>query len=237
MKIAINIIATNKYLYFLEKLLNSIYSNFDDSHDISVIVYTNKEIPESIKNGKTNVRIIKSEIEHENWPYTTLKRFEYFMSESDFLLECDYCYYIDADSTFISRVGDVIFPESGMVGTIHPCLYNGPGTPERNPASKAFIPHGSNNRYYCGGFFGGSALDFVNMSRSIRDNINDDLSRNIIAVWHDESHINKYFYKNPPAVTLEPPFAVAEGLTEIKEDSKVLFLDKNLIGGHEFFRN
>jgi hypothetical protein len=237
MKIAINIIATNKYLYFLDRLCDSINNNFDEHIEVNVIVYTNMEIPLNVIEDNDRIKFRKTHIEHEDWPYTTLRRFEYFMKESDFLLTCDYCYYIDADSLIISMMGEELFPSTGMIGTIHPCLYSGPGTPERNPDSKAFIPNEANNRYYCGGFFGGKSESFIRMSKEIRDNINDDLRRNIIAVWHDESHINKYFYINPPSVTLDHPFAVAESLTPIKEGSKILFLDKNLSGGHDFFRN
>lgn len=237
MKIAINIIATNKYLYFLDKLCGSISDNFEEDVEINVIVYTNMEIPLNVIDENKRIKFRKRHIDHENWPYTTLRRFEYFMKESDFLISCDYCYYIDADSLIISMMGKEIFPDSGIIGTIHPCLYSGPGTPERNPRSKAFIPLEANNRYYCGGFFGGKSDSFVSMSKEIMDNINDDLSNGIIAVWHDESHINKYLYENPPTVTLDHPFAVAENLTPTKEGSKILFLDKNLSGGHDFFRN
>ena len=124
-----------------------------------------------------------------------------------------------------------------MIGTIHPCLFNGPGTPDRNPNSKAYIPHGSNNRYFCGGFIGGSTEDFIRASTIIRDNINDDLSRGVVAIWHDESHINKYFFENPPAVVLDRPFAVAENLTAPEDSSRILFVDKATRGGHDFFRS
>jgi hypothetical protein len=75
------------------------------------------------------------------------------------------------------------------------------------------------------------------MSESILENIQDDLARGVIAVWHDESHLNRYFYDNPPALVLDHPFAVAENMTQIKEESKVFFLDKSTRGGHDFFRN
>ena len=239
MKIAINIIATNKYLYFLDKLCGSISYNFEEDVEINVIVYTNMEIPLNVIDENKRINFRKRHIDHENWPYTTLRRFEYFMLESDFLLSCDYCYYIDADSLFISEMGNEIFPKSGMIGTIHPCLYSGTGTPERNPESKAFIPIEANNRYYCGGFFGGKSESFIRMSKEIRDNINDDLSRNIIAIWHDESHINRYFYDNPPELTLEPPYAAAQGFIAAIDGSKIkiIFLDKNQMGGHNFFRS
>jgi histo-blood group ABO system transferase len=75
------------------------------------------------------------------------------------------------------------------------------------------------------------------MAESINLNIEEDLRNGIIAVWHDESHINRFLLDNPPSLILEPPFAIAESLTKIESSSKILFLDKSLKGGHDFFRN
>ena len=144
------------------------------------------------------IRFIKNEIKHEPWPFTTLKRFEYFLSAREEIADSDYSFYVDVDSLFIKEIQTSILSGKGMIGTIHPCLFVGPGSPERNPESKACIPMGSDSRYFCGGFFGGSSKEFIETSESILSNIQDDLQRGIIAVWHDESHLNKYFYDNPP---------------------------------------
>ena len=75
------------------------------------------------------------------------------------------------------------------------------------------------------------------MTESIKASIEKDMGNGIMAIWHDESHLNKFFYENPPELILETPFAVAESLTQKYESSKILFLDKKLKGGHYFFRN
>ena len=236
MRIILNLIATNKYTTFLPAILDSIDKHFFKDSEVDVAIHTNQEIGvELFKNRRT--RQIINKIEHEPWPYTTLKRFHYFDSISDSIEKSDYCFYVDVDSLFIKPMGSEILPETGLIGTIHPCLYQGEGSPERNPSSEAYIPYGSNNRYFCGGFIGGSSKKFLEMSREIISRIQKDLTNGIIAVWHDESHINKYFYQNPPEVVLGHPFAAAENLTEIKEGSKILFLDKSVRGGHDFFRN
>ena len=51
------------------------------------------------------------------------------------------------------------------------------------------------------------------------------------------SHLNKYFFVNPPILVLDVPFAVAENLTPQHENSRIKFLDKNKIGGHDYFRS
>lgn len=235
MKIALNLIATNKYISFLDVICPSIEEFFFPEADLTVIVHTNLDLPESLSSYK-RIRFVRNEIQHEPWPFTTLKRFEYFLSARKELSKSDYCFYIDVDSLFINKIPTDIL-KKGIFGTIHPCLFVGPGSPERNPESKAYIPIGSDNRYFCGGFFGGSSEEFIKMSEFILANIQDDLSRGIIAVWHDESHLNRYLYDNPPALLLDHPFAVAENLTPIKEGSKILFLDKSVRGGHDFFRS
>jgi hypothetical protein len=235
-KIVINIIATNKYVAFLPDLCNSISEYFPDDSELTSIIYTNMDIPQQVLDNK-GISFIRSEIKHEPWPASTIKRFEYFINEKSRILESDYCYYIDADSVFIGTLGKEILPENGMVGTIHPCLYNSVGTPERNPHSNAYIPYGSQNRYYCGGFFGGKSIDFINAAEKMKKWIDEDQKKGITAIWHDESHLNRYFYENPPSSILDHPFAIAENLTERKPESRVMFLDKNSTGGHDFYRN
>lgn len=237
-KIAINIIATNKYILFLDELCKTIGESFSTDDEITIVVYTNLDIPEHIISENKGMHFRKAEILHEPWPFTTLRRFQYFLTEREFLDSCDYSYYIDADSRMIGNVGDLIFPTDGTIGTIHPCLYGGVGTPERNPQSKAYIPNSANNRYYCGGFFGASGRNFTRMAESISTNIDDDLSRGIIAIWHDESHLNRYFFDNPPEISLEYPFAIGENYTGPANDyTRIVFIDKAPIGGHDYYRS
>lgn len=236
MKIVLNLIATNKYLSFLDIICPSIEEFFFPGAEVTAIVHTNLDLPENLSLYK-GIKFVKNEIKHEPWPFTTLKRFEYFLLARDQILEYDYSFYVDVDSLFIGKILTEILPKDGMIGTIHPCLFVGPGSPERNPESKACIPMGSDSRYFCGGFFGGSSKKFIEVAEKISQDIQDDLQRGIIAVWHDESHLNRYFFENPPALVLDHPFSVAENMTPIKENSGVLFLDKSTRGGHDFFRS
>lgn len=235
MKILLNLIATNKYISFLDVLCPSIDSNFFKNSDVDVLVHTNREIPDNLKTHP-RINFLKNVISHEDWPMTTLKRFHYFLSSAEIQTEYDYCFYIDVDSKFIGEIKEEILPASGIIGTIHPCLFTGQGTPDRNPASTAYIPHGANNRYFCGGFFGGKSEDFIKMSSIIKSNIDSDLKNGVMALWHDESHLNRYLFDNPPALILDHPFAIAENISQTQEKSVVLFLDKSTRGGHDFFR-
>lgn len=236
MIISLNLIATNKYIFFLEKMAESIELFFFNNSEIVVIVHTNQDLPNSLSHNP-RIKFIKNTILHEPWPAPTLKRFHYFYSAKEHIESTDYSFYIDIDSLFVGDISEEILPESGIMATVHPVQF-GTGTPDRNPNSKAYLPHSAQNRYFCGGFFGGKSEDFLKMAETLKNNIEDDLSRNVMALWHDESHINNFLYYNTPTYIFEPPFASAENYTYTDNiRSKVLFLDKGNFGGHDFFRN
>jgi hypothetical protein len=238
MKILLNLIATGKYKFFLDEILKSADEYFFPGEEVSVVIHSEKNhIIDGSLDYSGRINLIWNYIEAEPWPYPTLKRFSYFLITEDIMRANDYVFYIDVDSKFIGKIDRSILPSVGMIGTIHPCLYEGCGTPERNPHSKACIPTNANNRYFCGGFIGGSSVEFIFTSKYISSNIEDDHSKGIIAIWHDESHINRFFYDNPPEVILDHPFAIAENTQFLSGDHKILFLDKNNLGGHNFFRS
>jgi len=236
--ILLNVIATNKYVHFLDGIIESSTSFLFNESSLTILVHTNMDISNiQDRYSKNKVNVIRNPIDHEPWPFTTLKRFHYFLSAEDIMKGYDYSFYIDVDSLFSGKISESILPVDGMIGTIHPCLFDGPGTPDRNPNSTAFIPIGSNNRYFCGGFFGGSTDAFLETSRRIKSNIERDLENSVMAIWHDESHLNKYFFENPPAVVLDNHFAAAEEQIHIYTNARICFLDKSRRGGHDFFRS
>lgn len=227
-KIVINLIATNKYIFFLEKLIPSIEMFFLPNVDKTYLIHTDNE------NIRCDFNHIIHKVEHNPWPSSTLHRFRFFNECSEIISEFDYSFYVDADSLFVNEITpDEIL--SNIVGALHPHLGNNEGTPERNPNSTAYIKEGDSNRYFCGGFFGGISSEFLKLSNYIESNINKDLGNNIIAIWHDESHLNRYFLDNPPTLVLPLGFAADENHKH--PHSKFYFLDKRKCGGFEFFRN
>jgi histo-blood group ABO system transferase len=193
-KIGVLIIATNKYIRFVQPLIDSAKKHLFKNDDVTFYLFTNH----------TDVSFENTEVlywEHKPWPYGTLLRYHAFSEYAD-NFNVDYLYYCDADMLFVDDVDREILPdESGLVGTIHFGFYNQSRqmfTYDRNPKSTACIGVDEGEVYYAGGFNGGTKEAFIKMSNTIRDNIDIDLSNNIIALWHDESHLNKYFYHNPP---------------------------------------
>jgi len=218
-KIGLLIIATNKYVQFLEKLIPSADIFFLPNQDVTYFIFTNKDI-----DIKSKRNIVKINVEHKDWPWMTLGRYKIFTENSKILSKMDYLYYCDVDMLFVGDVGDEIL--SDRVATQHPGYYGTRGTPETNNISLACVRSEEEMQYFAGGFNGGSSVEFLKMSKIISRNIDIDYSNGIIAVWHDESHMNRYFIDNVPTKILDPSYCYPESCV-IPFDKKLIALDKN----------
>lgn len=213
------IIATNKYIQFLQPLITSADEFFCQDSKVTYFVFTDQKI-----NIKSKRDIVKTNVDHKEWPWMTLGRYKIFDNINKELSQMDYLYYCDVDMKFVGNVGEEIFSE--RVATQHPGFIGRRGTPEINPASLACVHNNENMQYFAGGFNGGSSLEYLKMSKTISQNIDIDYSKGIIAIWHDESHMNRYFIDNPPTKILNPSYCYPE-TWRIPFEKKILALDKN----------
>ena len=225
MKILILTIATNKYIQFVERLYDNIEDNFLNGHEIQGLLFTDHDVETS-----DNIKV--SQIEHEEWPMPTLKRYNYFVKEKDYISKFDYCFYFDVDMGIVSSVGDEVL--SDLVATMHPYQSFYPKeqrTYDRNRDSLAYVPIGEEGElYYAGGFNGGSTKKFLEMSEVIADRVSKDLENGIIALWHDESQMNRYLIDNPPTLSLTPSYCFAEEQmhnSDYPYETKIISLKKD----------
>jgi len=114
---------------------------------------------------------------------------------------------------FVDFITDEIL--SDRVATIHPGYYNWkkhkqPLPFETNKSSTAYIDPEKAKYYFCGGFYGGKTSEMLKLFEMNMKNIYKDLENNYIAVWHDESHTNKYFNDNTPTKILTPDYCFPE---------------------------
>jgi hypothetical protein len=230
MKIGLLIIATNKYTQFLQPLIEGADNFFLKDHEVNYFVFTNQEL-----NISSSRNIVKVHTEHKEWPWMTLGRYRIFTDSRDILSEMDYLFYCDADMKFVGYAGNEIL--GTRVGTIHPGFFHNPHLSnvalEKRPESLAYLPPNTIRHYYAGGFNGGTSEEFLKMSNIIANNIDIDLNNhNIIAEWHDESHMNKYFFENRPTLELPSSYCYPESWN-IPFDKILLALDKN----HNTIRN
>ena len=221
MNVGLLVIATNKYTRFLQPLIKSADKFFFSNTDINVeyFVFTDSE---PVVN--TDRKFHQIHIDHKPWPYPTLYRYKYFTENSTAFDNVDYLYYCDSDMLFVDHVGEEILGD--LVGTIHPGFNGARGTPETNPLSLAYVSPYENIQYCAGGFNGGHKLNFLQMAQTISSNIDKDLQNNIVAVWHDESHMNRYYIDNPPTKKLSPSYCYPESWN-LPYKRRLLALDKN----------
>lgn len=221
-KIGLLVVATNKYISFVDQLVESADKWFLSKCDVTYCVFTNNP-----KDLHTNKSFNMMSIEHEPWPAPTLKRYDYFNKYAEYLKNFDYLYYCDADMKFVNEVGDEILGDS--VATLHPGFWNKNNIQfsyERRPECKAYIPYGSGNEYYAGGFNGGKSNEFLKMANTIVAWRKEDERNGIIPVWHDESYLNKYMYNNIPTKKLTPSYCYPESW-DLPFEKRLLALDKN----------
>lgn len=233
MKIALLYICTGLYDVFWEDFHRSVEAYFLPQAEKNYYVFTDSsKIAESDR-----VHVVPQE--RLPWPYATLFRFKMFNRITEALRPYDYLFFANANLLMEDTIGDEILPENeGLCAVSHPGYWavKDPAlfTYERNPASTAYIPRGEGTRYFMGGFNGGKVSAYLEMSRELEASIDQDLGMGIIAVWHDESHLNRYLKDRSPLV-LDPGYGYPEGAS-LPFSPKILIRDKNKFGGHDLLR-
>jgi hypothetical protein len=213
MKIAVIFIGTGRYLEYLpgyyennEKFL------FLDSQK-QYFVFTDGEIESS----PDNMSIYK--IEHKEWPYITLERFQTILLAEQELKDYDWILFLDADTLTVAPVTEEELLINDLIGVHHPCHYlqmpphnAPPGALETDSRSSAAVSESNDlSVYYQGCLWGGKTESVLKMIKILDERTKTDLSHNVIAKWHDESHLNKYFIENKNKVnTLSPSYAFPE---------------------------
>ena len=143
------------------------------------------------------------------WPAATIQRYHVIGEEADRLgEEVTHIFHIDADMRFVAPVGSEIL--APLTATAHPGYVGLRGTYEERQESAAYVGPGEGGIYCCGGFVGGERAEFLRLAESIRAGVDADARRHLTAVWHDESHLNRYLIDRPPDVMLPPSYCYPE---------------------------
>ena len=235
--VAILHICLGKYDIFWKDFYTTYEQNFLPREKKHYYVITDSE--QLAWGENNNVTIVPWE--KRGWPKDTMLRFEAFLSLQHELMAYDYVFWANANTRCIARVGREILPNEdngGLTCVKHP--YYALGCPtkytyERNSNSTAYIPMGEGKAYVAGGFYGGTPGAFLKLCHCCYDNQQEDAKRGIIAVWHDESHLNKYILTKTPLI-LPDAYMWPEELGR-RSDTRILVLDKRKWGGHSFLRS
>ena len=210
MKIAILYICTGKYNLFFQDFYESAEKYFlVDKAEKEYYVFTdNMDLCKA-----PNVHLYYKE--YEGFPLDSLFRFDMFLRVKEEVLKCDYAYFFNANMLFVAPVGEEFLPkDADMTAVIHPgqfrrwsCFF----PYERNKKSTAYIPpYEGNYHYYMGSLNGGKSTAFVTFAEECSKRTHADYDNGIIALVHDESHLNKYM-RDVKGEGLSPKYATPEG--------------------------
>jgi hypothetical protein len=93
-------------------------------------------------------------------------------------------------------------------------LKGGIGSWEKNSDSLAFVSRENRKVYVCGATWFGRKNSVIDLCSSLSLRIQEDLSRNVIAKFHDESHLN-WFAANNTFSLLSPKFCYDENYPQL----------------------
>lgn len=175
--------------YFLKDIADKHYFVFTD--DISIA-------------QQENVTVVPKKF--EGFPDDSLYRFRTFLWKEEELKRFDYIFFFNSNIRFIRHIGAEILPsdEEGLVGFRGPGSFKYEKTPsmygfERNKCSTAYIPPFKGPyRYFSGAANGGTSVAYLAMTRELCENVQKDKDNGIVALVHDESHINCYMHYHKP---------------------------------------
>jgi len=230
-RIAVCFVATGKYKQFLPMVTQSCVRRMLKPHAMEFFVFTDSvdDIPSSYYGCPVSTYYIP----WQGFPNDTLYRYHYMSKARKQLETLDHFYYMDVDYWVCNVPDPEELLQPGLIGTSH--LHNlhpsdGPhkGSPETDPTSTACIgPDEPMQYYFGGGFQGGTSTDMLKAMDIMIQNIDTDKKNGIMAVWHDESHWNRYLTSHPPAIVLDQSYIYPEQcLDDMCEEANCINLRK-----------
>lgn len=214
--IGILYICTGPYVLFWKDFYKSFEEKFLPDFEKRYFVFTDSEKIYGQDNAL--VRLVK--IEAQPWPLITLFRFSTFLKVESELKKCDYLMFSNANMV----CNDIITPEEFLprenknevlAVTLHPGYWGKKPIYfpyERRNKSTAYIPWNCGKVYVIGAMFCGTATAFLRMTKTLKNNIEEDLKNNIIAKWHDESQLNRYIISKTGIRVLSPEYCYPFGM-------------------------
>jgi hypothetical protein len=232
MKVAIIFIGTNKYLDFLPTYYENIEKYFLPNSEKTIFAFTDGELDDV----PDNIKVYHQE--HLEWPYITLKRFEIINKARTDLDSMDWLVFLDADTRVVDTVTEEeFFSDKPYFGVHHPCHAlkmqphtEYPGAFETNTNSRAGVTEEDDtSMYYQGCLWGGRVPEVLDMIDELDGRVEEDLSNDVIALWHDESQLNKFYSEVKEDVhLLGPEYAYPEVFQQYCNfDPKIVHLAKD----------
>lgn len=234
-RIAIFSIFTGNYIVFYKQFVKSIQKNFLPDCEKHFFICSDQKLERfrCIRNKLTPYKI-----DDLRFPYITLLRYKIFNETvSKDLSGYDYVFFLNSNARCLTKITtDEINLDKDYTFTLHDNHIEGglDNKPfEKNKLSTACFSEKWESPDYIGGrFFGAKTENFITLSEQLASNTQKDLDQEIIAEWHDESHLNWFFntFKKDLSYNLmSQNYHVQEQHSKRKifDDPKILYIDKN----------
>ena len=225
--VAIVLTATGKYLRFVPDFHASCRKFLLPETPKHLFVMTDRVDADFFRASKDATAVYT---EHRPWPFPTLLRFRYITAIAPQLRAFSHLIAIDADTRVCSTIRERTFfgHPKPLFGVQHPGFVGKRGSFETDARSRACVgPTDDASVYWAGGMWGGTIDAALQLAEELAGRIDDDLSRGVIAVWHDESHLNKFFSENRARVHMHNPGYMYPESWRLFYRKRILALDKN----------
>lgn len=246
----VSIATGTKYLnYWLEMVKSFDKFDSGSNKVVFYLLTSERKLAEyEIKNINQEFRIF--DIPSYGWPEATLLRYQeilkiysYFAEDIIIYLDADMLVCSDLIAEIVGLkfnggIGVVLHPGywrakgwSLLKFYIHNPLQlskdcvrkikiGGLGTWETNNISSAFVRRRNRNKYVCGGIWFGYKKELFTLVKDCSFAVDEDLQHGYIAIWHDESHLNKWCSRNevtflPPSFCYDPSYKNLNSLREV----------------------
>ncbi|XP_070286460.1 histo-blood group ABO system transferase isoform X3 [Myotis yumanensis] len=208
--VGLTVFAIKRYVVFLKLFLETAEQHFMVGHRVHYYVFTDRpaDVP-SVALGEGRRLVVLEVPGAARWQDVSMRRMQMISDfcERRFRREVDFLICADADMRFRDHVGVEIL--SPLFGTLHPGFYRAARQAfsyERRPQSQAYIPWDQGDFYYMGALFGGSVAEVQRLTKAYHQAMMADSANGIEAVWHDESHLNRYLLDHKPTKVLSPEY-------------------------------
>lgn len=207
--VAVTVFAVGRYLdAYLGTFLNSSEQHFMLGLPVTYYVFTDmpEKIPAISLGPQRHIKGIKVD-RHSRWQDISMMRMKSIADiiENEIRYSFTHVFCFDVDQEFVGRFGSEALGES--VALLHSYFYRLPKhmyTYDHNPKSKACMETG--DFYYHAAVFGGTYKSVKAIAEACYNNIMEDKENGVEALWHDESHLNKYFWIHKPTRILSPEY-------------------------------
>jgi hypothetical protein len=238
-----------KYLDYWKKMILTFKANESKFQSIQFYLLTDSvaEVEEFCRVNQINSKIFL--IPSYGWPEATLLRYQEILAIKEFMIEevCIYLdadMLIQTDivpkltssewkngMAFIAHPGFwrprglaraifyLRYPNRILRDLVSKMKFGNLGSWERNALSAAYVPRQNRKIYVCGGVWMGRNQNFFELIEKCSQSVETDLNKKFIAIWHDESHLNKWFSDHggtvlTPAFCYDPTYPNLASLPE-----------------------